>query len=992
MFEKIRKNICISKHELLALLLLFCLVIIIFAFSFSYANPLATPSVTITSENLSYDNHEAGAWRIVKSAKWVSKGKAEITLDVDSVIKTRRKYSDVIIVLDTSGSMNEERLVGKSTYKTKLSKAQEDCENLIRNNLADSNNHVALINFSSDSNIVSNLTNDEEALISGLYSLQAEGNTNYYQALVNVENVLNDYVSDDEHDLVVLFLTDGYPNIDVPNEISQYNYLKSKYPDMAVNGILYDLNDDSLGSLKSISDKLYIADNDNLSDFLYLASVFSLPYEEFTITDYINSDYFDIESVESVESSFGSYNVDLSIDEPKVTWDLSGIYTGDKAKMKITVVLKNSDNSENRLYPTNKRVEVQSTLKENTENVVSDKTPILSDNYFVTYVGNAPSDCKVSNIPDSERVSVFDNVKISDVIPSCFGHQFEGWEISTDGVEKTGNDSFVMPEENVEIKATWSKVSINKSMDGKPSVTQSLYNMMADNSVMDNIKSEYVSSDTGIDFSKISSDTNGKGIYELASTASDTYPVYYYRGDISNNNVVFANYCWKIVRTTSTGGVKMIYNGKPGEDGSCTAMGADVSAGTSGMNGSDSMAYAGYMYGNVYKQNTMTGSIVGLGGKKESKVSSISSSNYLYASDVTYDEATGLYSLNLPESRIWNDTYAVNDGNQYLYTCLSETENTCSTVYFVTRSNDVNNIYYTEFTNGEKSDIIMESSIVYGNDAVYDSNTGLYTLVTTFSSKIGDYNTDYKTIAGATDPGYHYTCLSSVSSCEKVKYIYYFDGLTKRSISNFYYVEMSSGKKISDLIEEMTTGTTNTNDSSMKRNIENWYANNLLDYADYLEDTVWCNERKVALYNGWDKDGNATDWVVFQGGNNLDKNKPTVECSNLAFMYTTSAENGNGKLKYPIALLTADEVTFAGGRIWRLNSNFYLYSNSYWWTLTPYYVAGLYGAGGLNLYSNGDLDTSPLYYGRSMRPAISLKAGIKSVDGDGTPNNPYIVG
>ena len=107
--------------------------------------------------------------------------------------------------------------------------------------------------------------------------------------------------------------------------------------------------------------------------------------------------------------------------------------------------------------------------------------------------------------------------------------------------------------------------------------------------------------------------------------------------------------------------------------------------------------------------------------------------------------------------------------------------------------------------------------------------------------------------------------------------------------------------------------------------------------------------------------------------------------------YTVSSTAGNQKLKYPIALLTADEVTYAGGRVWKLNKNFYLYSNSYWWTMTPYYVGGLYGTNAFNLYSNGDLDTSPLYYGRDLRPAISLKKGTVAVDGDGTPSSPYIV-
>ena len=53
------------------------------------------------------------------------------------------------------------------------------------------------------------------------------------------------------------------------------------------------------------------------------------------------------------------------------------------------------------------------------------------------------------------------------------------------------------------------------------------------------------------------------GLYN--GEGADTYanPVYYYKGNVENNNVLFGGFCWKIVRTTETGGVKLIYNGSP---------------------------------------------------------------------------------------------------------------------------------------------------------------------------------------------------------------------------------------------------------------------------------------------------------------------------------------------------------------------------------------------------------------------------------------------
>ena len=60
------------------------------------------------------------------------------------------------------------------------------------------------------------------------------------------------------------------------------------------------------------------------------------------------------------------------------------------------------------------------------------------------------------------------------------------------------------------------------------------------------------------------------GVYTRKGTSNDKYPIYYYRGKFGNvnNNLKFNGYCWKIIRTTATGGVRIIYNG-PIKNGSC---------------------------------------------------------------------------------------------------------------------------------------------------------------------------------------------------------------------------------------------------------------------------------------------------------------------------------------------------------------------------------------------------------------------------------------
>ncbi len=109
-----------------------------------------------------------------------------------------------------------------------------------------------------------------------------------------------------------------------------------------------------------------------------------------------------------------------------------------------------------------------------------------------------------------------------------------------------------------------------------------------------------------IDFAKkaIKSDdvfvANGNGVNLYQENGRD---IYYYRGEVDNNNVLWANLCWKILRTTYTGGVKLIYNGEPstvGDAKQCNATGVYAQIGSRDyrFNGSSySLADVGYKYG-----------------------------------------------------------------------------------------------------------------------------------------------------------------------------------------------------------------------------------------------------------------------------------------------------------------------------------------------------------------------------------------------------------
>ena len=119
--------------------------------------------------------------------------------------------------------------------------------------------------------------------------------------------------------------------------------------------------------------------------------------------------------------------------------------------------------------------------------------------------------------------------------------------------------------------------------------TTNLYNLIKNNA----------DTKTVIDYKVRSGVSGTNGIYTTTATNGNV-PVYYYRGaaDKVNNNIIFNNMCWKIIRTTENNGIKLIYNGTP-TDGKCeTQTGEATQIGKSAFNESyNDNAYVGYMYG-----------------------------------------------------------------------------------------------------------------------------------------------------------------------------------------------------------------------------------------------------------------------------------------------------------------------------------------------------------------------------------------------------------
>ena len=101
------------------------------------------------------------------------------------------------------------------------------------------------------------------------------------------------------------------------------------------------------------------------------------------------------------------------------------------------------------------------------------------------------------------------------------------------------------------------------------------------------------------DFSKTSCSSGCEestvGIYESQDDLGTTY---YFRGDVENNYVYFANYYWRIIRINGDGGIRMIYDGTTLHDNGESS--TDRQIGTSAFNSSDSSnAFVGYKYGST---------------------------------------------------------------------------------------------------------------------------------------------------------------------------------------------------------------------------------------------------------------------------------------------------------------------------------------------------------------------------------------------------------
>ena len=403
------------------------------------------------------------------------------------------------------------------------------------------------------------------------------------------------------------------------------------------------------------------------------------------------------------------------------------------------------------------------------------------------------------------------------------------------------------------------------------------------------------------------------GLYMLQDTKDDEKPIYFYRGNVENNNVILNDFCWLIVRTTETGGTKLLYNGTPTADGQC------------------------------------------LGDPD-------------WTTEDTMNATNEMYSVNPPVMQSWPST-------------------NIGTTQFSPQYNSPADFGYMYGDRYESTSKSFTSTTVFGNDVTYAN--GVYTLQDTVTGGQNVYN------------GHHYTCLTTDTTCSEV---YYENYRPSASSTYSYFLTFTGGDTIETALAKMAE---NKNDSTIKTFIENWYAENMTDATDLLEDTIWYGSKTFAsgalstkdsnFGSNYDRDGASyTDTMLdiyYHGASRAeDTNLNNTAMNAVNFDYTD--ENGiytvaNGTLKYPVGMLTNSEMIMAGNGYPAMAKGTYIDDNFFWWGLSPfvfnvdYAVAGAFD--GLDGFSLNDV----VGLGVGVRPSVSLKSTLGANSGDGSKEHPF---
>ena len=259
---------------------------------------------------------------------------------------------------------------------------------------------------------------------------------------------------------------------------------------------------------------------------------------------------------------------------------------------------------------------------------------------------------------------------------------------------------------------------------------------------------------------------------------------------------------------------------------------------------------------------------------------------------------------------------------------------------------------------------------------------------------------------------------------EQINSNLYFCGSTSDDLMCSYLIKIDSVTSDTGLKGYSISFSPNTNDVSIinqnvfdsdaKILLESWYHDTLLsktnngnEISSYIADNIFCNDRSVistytngsySLNNSYASGYLFTTYTFYAARTRLlnavvPYKSATLSCTNKNDSFSVNeTSKTNGKLTYPIGLITADEVAFAGGSYRQTNEQYYLKISGEYLTMTPsYYYPSIrrnviYMVGSTGMLAETYTSTS-----KRVKPVINLNSNVKIMRGEGTPTNPYII-
>ena len=280
----------------------------------------------------------------------------------------------------------------------------------------------------------------------------------------------------------------------------------------------------------------------------------------------------------------------------------------------------------------------------------------------------------------------------------------------------------------------------------------------------------------------------------------------------------------------------------------------------------------------------------------------------------------------------------------------------------------------------DSTDFTNTDTFYISKEYTFDKNTKLFTLKNPIQVLGSNLTTDYI--------GYYYASSTPTSVPSSVGTLYKIMGVTAGSYhATIKYGFVTYGTSSKEVAQ------TNTNDSTIKTYLDNWYKANILgtENEQYLVDNVFCNDRSISsnkpisMYTnkGYGNESTSYRWYDTGGSYN---NKMMLACPQKNDAFTVNdTTKGNGALTYGIGLLTADEVALAGGG--RSNYNYYLYSGQDYWLASPLSFNGRSAIERL-VSSSGYLASDSVDDSYGARPVINLSSDVLK-NGNGTASDPF---